>query len=72
MAGFERLKVRGTAGFKRNVSTSGYMREMSKGQKDLWQDSRLNAFLSEVEREAYKKHGVRKLKFIGKRLKIAA
>lgn len=66
MAGYERLKTRGTAGFKRKVSTNGYMATMSQGQRDAWQDARLNAYVSEVERESIRKNGIRKLKFIGR------
>lgn len=53
MAGFERLKARSTAGFKRKVRVKPTS------------EARLNAYLSDVERTLIKKRGVRKLRFIG-------
>ena len=66
MAGYERLQARGTAGFKRSVKTNGFMVTMTKGQKDAHKEARLNAYLTDVERDSIRTHGIRRLKFIGR------
>lgn len=68
MAGYERLKARGTVGFKRNVRTNGYMAVMTQGQKDALQSAKLDRYLSEVERANARKP--RKLTLIRVRLKV--
>lgn len=54
-------------GFKRKVKTNGHMKNMTIGQKDAYNEARLEGFLKSVERESIRVHPPRKLRFIGRR-----